>query len=93
MNAVRTINVALSDELAVELDEAVANGEYDSSGEVIRELLLIWSSERAGPAANLERLRAMIREGLASGEPIDGNFDLTDIKRCSEARLTALRTN
>ena len=91
MNAIRTINVALSDDLASELDQAVASGNYRSIDDVVQTLLLTWSSERAGPEANLERLRQMIREGLASGEPVEGNFDLADIKRRGEARLAALR--
>lgn len=92
MNAVRTINIDLEDDIATELDDAIARGEFFSAQDAVRDLLLTWSSERAGRETKLARLRSSIQEGFDSGEPIDGNFDLGDIKSRNAARLSELRS-
>lgn len=67
MGAVRKISVALTEELAAEIEQAVASGDYVSTSEVIREALRGWKGRRAGQD-EAARLRALWEEGLASGE-------------------------
>ena len=85
MGAVRKISIALTEELAADVERAVESGDYASSSEVIREALRAWRDERALRIAELRRL---VEEGLASGpvKPVnDAWFD--DIIRRGKARL------
>jgi antitoxin ParD1/3/4 len=69
MVASRKLNVDLTDELAGEIEAAVASGDYANAGEAVREALLAWKRERSDRGAALRRLRQLWEEGLASGEP------------------------
>lgn len=69
MGAVKKISVALTEELAADVEQAVASGDYVSASEVIREALRGWKGRRAGREGEIARLRALWDEGLASGEP------------------------
>ncbi len=89
MGAVRKISIALTEELAADVERAVESGDYASSSEVIREALRAWRDDRALKIAELRRL---VEEGLASGPAIEGNFDPDDIARRGRARLAAMRS-
>lgn len=86
MGAVRKISIALTEELAADVERAVESGHYASTSEVIREALREW---KVGREAEIERYRRLVQEGLDSGPPIDGNFDVEDIVRRGRERLTA----
>lgn len=88
MGAVRKLDVAVSEELAEDIETAVASGDYGSASEVVSEALRTWKRERA---ALTRELREVWRIGIESGEPIEGNFDFEDIARRGEARLGAER--
>lgn len=66
MGAVQKVSVALTEELARDVEAAVASGDYSTASEVVRDALRSWKRERA---AYLQRLRQQWEEGLASGEP------------------------
>ncbi len=87
MGAIRKISIALTEEMAVSVDQAVASGDYATTSEVIRDALRLWKGRRlAEDAATLSRLW---EEGLASGPPAAGNFDPDDIARRGRERLAA----
>ena len=89
MGAIRKISIALTEEMAVSVDQAVASGDYATTSEVIREALRLWKGQRlAGDAAALRRLWD---EGTASGPAVVGNFDPDDIARRGRERLAAAR--
>ena len=69
MAAVQKISVALTAELAGDVEAAVAAGDYATASEVVRDALRVWKQRRAEQAAEIERLRALWREGIESGEP------------------------
>lgn len=69
------ISVSLTDEHATLLQDAVRNGDYASSSEVIREALREWKTRRL--------LGRMWDEGVASG-PCEPGTTMGDIK--AEAR-------
>lgn len=73
MSAVRKISVALTDELADDVERAVANGDYASTGEVVRDALRDWQGRRAARETKLVELRRLVQEGLDSGiaGPVD----------------------
>ncbi|MGN6271304.1 MAG: type II toxin-antitoxin system ParD family antitoxin [Sphingomonas sp.] len=91
MGVVRKLSIALTEELASEVDQAVAAGDYASTSEVIRDALRLWRRDRDADRAESARLRRLWEEGLASGEPIEGGFDPEDIARRGRARLEAWR--
>lgn len=88
MGEIRKLDVALSEEMAVAFDSAIATGEYADDADIVGEALALWKRRQADHVAYLKR---MWEEGIASGPAIDGNFDLADIKRRGEARLAAMR--
>lgn len=87
MGVVRKIDVTVSEERASEIDAAVDSGEFASAGEVVAAALDAWITERLfQDSANIQRLRRLWDEGIASGPAIEGNFDLADIKRRAAER-------
>lgn len=93
MGEMRKIDVAVSEDLASEIDAAVASGEFATVDAAIAEALNAWSVGRQPyDHENTLRLRRLWEEGIASGPPIEGNFDLADIKRrAAERKSAALR--
>ncbi|MDQ3828715.1 MAG: type II toxin-antitoxin system ParD family antitoxin [Candidatus Tectomicrobia bacterium] len=67
MPNVEKMSIALTPELAAAVREAVANGEYVSSSEVVREALRDWQLRRALHQKELEELRRLWQEGVNSG--------------------------
>ena len=60
MANVEKISIALTPELAAAVRAAVANGEYVSSSEVVREALRDWQLRRALHQKELEELQHLI---------------------------------
>ena len=67
MPNVEKMSIALTPEMATAVRAAVANGEYVSSSEVIREALRDWQLRRSLHQKELEELRQMWQEGVDSG--------------------------
>jgi antitoxin ParD1/3/4 len=67
MPNVEKMSIALTPELAAAVRAAVANGEYVSSSEVVREALRDWQLRRALHQKELEELRRVWQEGIDSG--------------------------
>jgi antitoxin ParD1/3/4 len=92
MGAVQKMSIALTEELARDVEAAVASGDYSTASEVVRDALRTWKRERADREAATARLRRLVEEGLASGEPVPIPADWAeDIIRRGEARLAAKR--
>jgi antitoxin ParD1/3/4 len=89
MGAVKKLSIALTQELGLEIEAAVASGDYSTASEVVRDALRTWRRERTDRDAAVRRLRELWEEGLASGEPAEGNFDAEEIGRRGRARLAA----
>lgn len=91
MGAAQKMSIALTQELAREVEAAVASGDYSTASEVVRDALRAWKRERAQREAAIGRLKQLWDEGLASGEPVEGGFDADDIIRRGRERLAAER--
>jgi len=89
MAAVKKLSIALTPEFVADIDEAVATGEFASTSEVIRDALRAWKRAREVQSVAVEELRALWRDGIASGD--GGELDVADIKRRGRERLAALR--
>lgn len=85
MSNVDKRSITLSPDLATAVDEAVANGEYASASEVVRDALRNWKERRDLYGYTLEELRSLIQEGIDSGQ---GNFrSMDEIKGEARTRL------
>ena len=63
----RTMTISLSPQQAGRIEAAVETGDYASNSEVVRDALRMWEEKQQRRAAEIERLRAAIEDGLASG--------------------------
>jgi antitoxin ParD1/3/4 len=88
MAGVKKLSIALTDELVNDIESAVASGDYSTASEVVRDALRYWKRERE---AYIQRLRQLMEEGLASGDPVEGGFEAADIARRGRVRLAAKR--
>jgi antitoxin ParD1/3/4 len=87
MAAVEKLSIALTPELAADIRQAIATGEYASTSEVVRDALRAWKQMRQGREVAIEELRRLWREGVDSGEAQPLNAE--DIKRRGRDRLAA----
>ncbi|XBQ16035.1 MAG: ribbon-helix-helix protein, CopG family [Oceanicaulis sp.] len=89
MSEHKRINVTVSRDVADAVNQAVGDGEYASSGDVVREALRDWTEKRRA-RAQPDDLKAFIAEGLAeeaSGRLVD--FDPEAVKAAGRARSRA----
>lgn len=64
---VEKVSIALTQDMAAMVREAVDSGEYASSSEVVREALRDWKAKKAQTEVKIAELRRLIAEGHASG--------------------------
>ena len=89
MANVENLGVALTPEMLAFGREAVESGAYASSSEVVREALREWKRRRALERKDVEELRRLWEEGLASGP--GRHADMAAIKAEARRRLVATR--
>jgi antitoxin ParD1/3/4 len=82
MANVEKLSIALTPEMASLVRRAVESGEYATTSEVVREALRAWKQRRALQPRDIEELRLLWEEGLASGP---GRFEDMDAVK-AEAR-------
>lgn len=75
------VSVALTPELAAAMRQAVADGEYASASEVVRDALRGWRLRRVERAEAVATLRDAWDAGVASGAPVDGPAAFQEIRR------------
>lgn len=75
------MNVSLTEELELFIRAKVESGLYTSSSEVVRAALRLLKRQDDAEQQKLEVLRADIREGLESGEPIDADAVFDGLKQ------------
>jgi len=85
MGTVEKITISLPSEMVSEIKEAVAAGEFTSTSEAIRDALRRWKTARKVIVLSDDELRRMIAEGDASGEPVDGETVLRQLRTKYEA--------
>jgi antitoxin ParD1/3/4 len=85
MANVEKVSIALTPEMAEMVRGAVRSGEYASTSEVVRDALREWKQKRLLQQREIEALRALWEEGIASGP---GRFtSIDDIKAEARRRL------
>ncbi|MCC6719303.1 MAG: type II toxin-antitoxin system ParD family antitoxin [Acetobacteraceae bacterium] len=68
------LTVTLPRALAAQLRQAVANGEYASISDAVAAALALWDDGRDAVEPDVETLRRLATEGLASGEPVEAGI-------------------
>lgn len=83
-------SIALSPELAIAVDKAVAEGDYGNVSEVVRDALRQWKERRELHGYTVEELQRLWHEGLESGpaEPLTQEA-MTGIREAAMQRLAA----
>lgn len=89
MGKIEKVSIALPAEMLETVKDAVSSGQYASTSEVVREALREWELRQGLRRAEIERLRKAWEEGLASGPPVEIDFE--DIKRRGRERLAQMR--
>lgn len=74
MAKAQKITVELSTETLGAVRDAVASGDYASTGEVIRDALRDWKLKRRVAQMELDEMRRLVQEGAESGPGIDANL-------------------
>ena len=86
MSNVSKMSIAVTPEMAALITQAVENGEYATSSEVVREALREWNLRRSLLQQEREHMQKLWAEGLASGP---GRYkDMAAIKAEARRRLT-----
>ena len=70
--AMRPLTISLSPQQIGTLSRAVETGAYASNSEVIRDALRLWERREQLRGLEIARLKQAYEEGVASGEPVDG---------------------
>ena len=71
-DAMRPLTISLSPRQLARLGKAVESGAYASNSEVMRDALRLWERREELRDLEIARLKRAYEEGLASGEPVDG---------------------
>lgn len=72
MGRSETFRMTLSEDLAAEVDGAIASGEYGTTDEIVAEALRDWKERRDNDGYSLAELRRLVQDGIDSGPGIDG---------------------
>lgn len=87
MANVEKVSVALTPEMANMMREVVAEGEYASASEVMREALRDWKFRRTQRDQAIHELGRLWDEGMASGNAVDGDQAFARIKNKLDAKI------
>ncbi|MFM2280876.1 MAG: hypothetical protein RLZZ444_3107, partial [Pseudomonadota bacterium] len=70
---VEKLSIALTAEQADLLRQAVESGEYENASDVVRDAMQVWQEKREAREADVQKMRRLWDEGIASGntQPID----------------------
>ncbi|MGO9266491.1 MAG: type II toxin-antitoxin system ParD family antitoxin [Candidatus Binataceae bacterium] len=89
MSDIHKVSVALTGEQISSLKAAVATGEYATTSEIVREAIRDWQFKHALRQEDLNRLRQLWDEGIASGPRAP--LDFSELRRDARKRLTGAR--
>jgi antitoxin ParD1/3/4 len=89
MANIEKLSIALTGEQVAALRAAVETGEYATTSEVVREAVRDWQAKRELRKLDVERLRRLWEEGVASGP---GRFaDISELKAEARRRLNTVQ--
>jgi antitoxin ParD1/3/4 len=91
MSNVEKLSIALTADMAAMVRQAVESGQYASSSEVVRDALRDWKVKQAFAERQIDELRRLADEGLASGSApwLGAEATLSEIRKRSKVRAKA----
>jgi antitoxin ParD1/3/4 len=89
MDRSKSINVQLSPEQSDLVRAAVEGGSFASPEEAVSEAVETWRESRLIFGYTPEQIAALVAEGEASGEPVDGELAFERIKMKLESHITS----
>lgn len=89
MASVEKVSVALTSEQISALKAAVDAGEYATTSEIVREAVRDWQLKRELRQEDINRLRRMWDEGVASGSA--GEMNMNRLRKEARERLEAAK--
>ncbi len=87
--AIERMTITMPAEMAAALKATVAEGQYASTSEVVREALRDWAKARDAERQAIEALRAAVRVGDDSGPSIPAAEVYAELRALIAARRTA----
>lgn len=81
MSKIEKISVALTPELASMVKQAVGEGTYASTSEVIRDALRLWKQRAERHDETLSEIRQLWQEGIESGPSEAGDIVMARLRR------------
>jgi antitoxin ParD1/3/4 len=84
--SLQAMEIVLPPEVEKLVEEKVASGEYPTAADVLRAALHLLDERDRVYRARLDELRAEIRKGLASGDPIPADTVLAGLHAKGKAR-------
>lgn len=79
MAEIERMTVVFPVPMATRIRDAVAQGDYATTSEVVRDAVRLWSEQRLNREQDLEMLRRAFDQGKASG--VAGEWDMDEIIR------------
>ncbi|MBT9291248.1 type II toxin-antitoxin system ParD family antitoxin [Prosthecodimorpha staleyi] len=80
----KRVTVDLADDEARAIEAAVVDGRFASEAEAVRAAVAAWAANEADEVelreADIQRLRRMVEEGLASGPSLDADAVLSRLR-------------
>jgi antitoxin ParD1/3/4 len=89
MSAIERLTITLPSQMAARLKSTVADGQYASTSEIVREALRDWTRERDAEQHDLQTLREAIRIGDESGPSISANEVFAELRQIIADRRAA----
>jgi antitoxin ParD1/3/4 len=75
MSRVQKVSIALTPEMYALVQDAVKSGQYASASEVVRDALRLWANKLQLRQEATSHLRALIQDGLDSGQGREIDFE------------------
>jgi antitoxin ParD1/3/4 len=89
MGRMERLNIEIPEEVNEIVEEAIASGEFASASEMVSSAVAEWKSSRLIHGYTREELLALVEEGEASGDPIDGEEAFKRIEEELEAYIAS----
>jgi antitoxin ParD1/3/4 len=92
MARMERLSVDIPHEVNEIVEEAVASGEFASASEMVSSAVAEWKTSRLIHGYTREEFLALVEEGEASGDPIDGEEAFERIGEDLEAYIASLHS-
>jgi antitoxin ParD1/3/4 len=89
MGRMERLSIEIPEEVSEIVEEAVASGEFASASEMVSTAVAEWKSSKLIHGYTREEFLALVEEGEASGDPVDGEEAFRRIEEELEAYIAS----